>query len=171
MHISVSLVVTPELARRSYRACYPGASVERWLTAGIFLVGGLAMLITALQNSRPNLLGLVGGCAFLALGIVRVVIPARRAARLAHSAAGSAPITIVLSDTGYTVTDPDRTVTRAWSTFTSVSPVRGFWVLKTGLESPITFPTGLLDAEQTDVFQAVVRKKGLLRGQAPTQRK
>ncbi|MEU8638085.1 hypothetical protein AB0C38_38395 [Amycolatopsis sp. NPDC048633] len=164
MDISSSFVFTPEMAKRSFRACHPSAPVARWLPAGIYVVFGVVVLTIALQRSKPDPIGLVLGSAFLLLGVAWPVLQARRVARLLRPFAEPATSRIVLTDAEYAAESPGRTMTRGWTTFTSVALVRGFWVLKLEAEGKVAFPADALDATQTEVFRTAMREKGLLAG-------
>jgi hypothetical protein len=164
MDISFSFVPTPEMGKRSYRACHPSALVARWLPAGIYGVFGHAVLTIALQRSKPDPVGLVFGSALLLLAVGWPALQARRVARQLRHYAEPAPTRIVLTDVEYSVEAPGRTMTRLWTTFKRVALVRGFWVLKTESEGAIAFPADALDATQTAVFRAAMREKGLLAG-------
>ncbi|MEV6627238.1 hypothetical protein AB0M83_07740 [Amycolatopsis sp. NPDC051106] len=166
MDISFSFVPTPEMGKRSYRACHPSAPVARWLPVGMYGVFGLVVLTMALQRSKPDPVGLVFGSALLLLAVGWPVLQARRVNRQLRHYADSAPIRIVLSDVEYSAEAPGRTMTRAWTTFRRVALVRGFWVLRTESEGPLAFPADALDATQTEVFRAAMREKGLLAGSA-----
>jgi hypothetical protein len=162
--ISVSFVFTPDMAKRSFRACHPSAPVARWLPAGIYVVFGLVVLAVALQRSKPDPIGLIFGCALLLLGFGWPAFQARRVARLLRPFAEPAGSRIVLTDAEYAAESAGSAVSRRWTTFTSVAPVRGFWVLKTESEGPLAFPADALDATQTEVFRSAMREKGLLAG-------
>jgi hypothetical protein len=160
--ISFSFVFTPEMAKRSFRACHPSAPPARWLPAGIYVAFGLVVLAIAVQRSKPDPIGLVFGCALLLLGVSWPVLQARRVARLLRPFAEPSPTRIVLTDAEYAAESAERTISRLWTTFKRVSLTRGFWVLKTESEGTIAFPADLLDATQTEVFRAAMREKGLL---------
>lgn len=164
MDISFSFVFTPEMAKRSYRACHPSAPVARWLPAVIYVVLGVLALAEALRSSPPDPVGLGVGCVVLLLGLGWPALQARRIARLMRHYDEPSATRIVLSDAEYAVEAPGRTMTRLWTTFKRVALVRGFWVLKTESEGTIAFPADLLDATQTEVFRAAMREKGLLAG-------
>ncbi|WP_143168683.1 hypothetical protein [Amycolatopsis australiensis] len=162
MEISLSFVATPELAKQSYRACHPSAAVARWLPAAIYVVLGLLATAEAVRGTEPDPTGLGVGVLVLLLGIAWPALHARRVARMLRPYAEPAPTRIVLTDAGYAVEAPGRTMTRVWATFKSAALVRGFWVLKTASEGSVAFPANLLDATRTEVFRAAMREKGLL---------
>ncbi|GLY44604.1 hypothetical protein Amsp01_106270 [Amycolatopsis sp. NBRC 101858] len=164
MDISLSFVFTPEMAKRSFRACHPSAPVARWLPAGIYVVLGVLVLAEALQGATPDPVGLGVGGVVLLLGLGWPVLQARRISRRLRSFDEPGATRIVLTDAEYAAESPGRTMTRAWTTFTNVALVRGFWVLKIEAEGKIAFPADLLDAAQTDTFRAAMRAKGLLAG-------
>lgn len=164
MDISFSFVYTPELAKRSFRACHPSAPVARWLPAAIYVVLGVLVLTEAFQGAEPDPVGLAVGGVVLLLGLGWPVIQARRISRRLKAFTEPGTTRIVLTDAEYAAEMPGRTMTRAWSTFTSVVLVRGFWVLKLEAEGKIAFPADLLDAPRTDAFRAAMLEKGLLGG-------
>ncbi|WP_284742228.1 hypothetical protein [Amycolatopsis sp. RTGN1] len=164
MDISFSFVFTPEMAKRSYRACHPSAPVARWLPAVIYVVLGVLALAEALRSSPPDPVGLGVGCVVLLLGLGWPVFQARRIARLLRPFAEPATSRIVLTNAEYAAESPGRTMTREWATFKSVALVRGFWVLKIEAEGKVAFPADALDAPRTEVFRAAMREKGLLAG-------
>jgi hypothetical protein len=164
--ISSSFVFTPEMAKRSFRACHPSAPVARWLPAGIYVVLGVLALTEALQGAKPDPVGLGVGGVVLLLGLGWPVIQARRISKRLRYFEEPGATRIVLTDAEYAAESPGRTMTRAWTTFKSVALVRGFWVLKLEAEGKIAFPADALDATQTEVFRAAMREKGLLAGSA-----
>lgn len=105
-----------------------------------------------------------GEAVVLLLGLGWPVLQARRISRRLRSFDEPGATRIVLTDAEYAAESPGRTMTRAWTTFTNVALVRGFWVLKIEAEGKIAFPADLLDTTQTEVFRAAMRAKGLLAG-------
>lgn len=134
-------------ALRSYRACHRVAVVGGYAACFVLVVGGIV---------TRSLLLIVVGAVILAWSEFSV----RRQLRTYRH---GNPGTVVITEDEYRVMTGDRRVTRTWATFESVRRRGGFWVLRISHVAAMALPTRALDANQTAVFEDLLRRKGLLR--------
>ena len=134
---------------RSYRACHRTAYIGRWvLGIGAVIVG------VAIQSPGLVVAGLVGWFV--------MEFSVRR--QLRDYLGGPREVTLTMTEDEYKTQGPDRATARTWSTFHNVSRVGAFWVLRISNVAAMAIPVEALDAEQTEAFEALVRRKGLLAG-------
>ena len=77
---------------------------------------------------------------------------------------GVRTVTVTMTDEEYRTQGPDRATARTWTTFQRVGRVGDFWVLRISNAAAMSLPVSALNSQQTSEFEALVRRKGLLRG-------
>lgn len=61
----------------------------------------------------------------------------------------------------YRTQGPDRSTSRTWATFRSVSRVGDFWVLRVSPQMAMGLPVAALNEQQTTAFLTLLQEKGL----------
>jgi hypothetical protein len=88
--------------------------------------------------------------------------------QLAPYLVGEREVTVTMTDTEYRTQGPDRSTSRTWTTFRSVSRVGDFWVLRVSPQMAMGLPVAALNDQQTTAFLALLREKGLDRTMSPS---
>ncbi|SEL14303.1 hypothetical protein [Streptacidiphilus jiangxiensis] len=157
--IVTSFTSSPEMVLRSYRACHRSRYLNRLALMITCATVGLIEVAISLNGSFPvrwaGVALALWGVAFFAWRELSV----RR--QLAPYLKGSRQVTITLTETEYRTQGPDRATARTWTTFSSVTRVGDFWVLRLSPQAAMGLPVSALDEQQTAAFTALMREKGL----------
>lgn len=109
---------------------------------------------------KPSLLG--PGVVLALYGVVFFMLRERAVRKqLAPYLKTTGEVTITLTDTEYRTQGPDRATARTWTTFSSVSRVDDFWVLRVSPQMAMGLPASALDEQQTAAFVSLMEEKGL----------
>ncbi|MFE2063768.1 hypothetical protein ACFXDH_15385 [Streptomyces sp. NPDC059467] len=162
--ITTTFVTTPAMVLRSYRACSRRGYVQRVaISTGLLLVGGGLCVAGA---TVPD--GVPAGTVLVLWGAGFFLLRERSVRRqLAPYLAGERKVTVTMTDTEYRTQGPDRSTSRTWTTFRSVSRVGDFWVLRVSPQLATGLPVAALDEQQTAAFLTLLREKGLDRTTSP----
>jgi hypothetical protein len=157
--IVTTFTFTPDLVLQSYRACHRRLYRNRVALVITCVTVGLAEVAISLAGVFPLLWpGVVlalYGIAFFAWrehSVRKQLAPYRQGAR---------QVTITLTETEYRTQGPDRATARTWTTFSSVSRVGDFWVLRVSPQMAMGLPASALDEQQTVAFTTLIKEKGL----------
>ncbi|MET8955778.1 hypothetical protein ACWEO4_38850 [Streptomyces sp. NPDC004393] len=165
MPITTTFVTTPAMVLRSYRACARRVYIQRLvITIGLLVVGG-GMCVAGLAGVR----GVAPfGAASMLWGAGFFLLRERSVRRqLAPYLAGEREVTVTMTDTEYRTQGADRSTSRTWTTFRSVSRVGDFWVLRVSPQMAMGLPVAALNEQQTAAFLELLRDKGLDRTMSP----
>lgn len=165
MPITTTFVTTPAMVLRSYRACARRGYIQRLvITIGLLVVGG-GMCVAGLAGVR----GAVPiGAVLMLCGAGSFLLRERSVRRqLAPYLVGEREVTVTMTDTEYRTQGADRSTSRTWTTFRSVSRVGDFWVLRVSSQMAMGLPVAALNDQQTAAFLELLRKKGLDRTMSP----
>lgn len=157
--IVTTFTSTPDMVMRSYRACHRRGYRNRLVLMLTCVIVGLAEIAIAISAIRPLLWP---GVVLALYGLAFFALRERSVRKqLAPYLRGSREVTITLTDTEYRTQGPDQATARTWTTFTSVSRVGDFWVLRLSAQAAMGLPTSALDERQTKTFLSLIRAKGL----------
>ena len=148
MEIATTFTTDPKSVLRSYRACHP---------AGVAVRSVLAVALVLLGIFEQSIFQVVFGVFVFAFGEISV----RR--QLKPYLQAPRTVTVTMTEDEYKTQGPDRATSRTWTTFQSVRRRGEFWVLRISNAAAMALPTAALDAEQTGAFEALMRRKGLLK--------
>ncbi|MFJ9706198.1 hypothetical protein [Streptomyces sp. NPDC101234] len=127
------------------------------ICTGLLLVGGVLCVAGA---QVPN--GVPAGTVLVLWGAGFFLLRERSVRRqLAPYLVGERKVTVTMTDTEYRTQGPDRSTSRTWTTFRSVSRVGGFWMLRVSPQLAMGLPVAALDEQQTAAFLTLLREKGL----------
>lgn len=161
--IVTTFTSTPELALRSYRACHRRGYLSRLAVTVICVIVGLGQVVVALAGvgAQPGA-QLLPGVVLAVYGVFFFAFRERSVRKqLAAYLGGSRDVTFTLTDTECRTQGGDRATTRTWTTFSGVSRVGDFWVLRVSPQMAMGLPTSALDEQQTATFVSLIQEKGL----------
>lgn len=162
--ITTTFVITPAMVLRSYPACSRRGYVRRVvISTGLLLVGG----VLCVAGTRvPD--GVPAGTVLVLWGAGLFLLRERSVRRQpAPYLVGERKVTVTMTDTEYRTQGPDRSTSRTWTTFRSVSRVGDFWVLRVSPQLAMSLPVAALDEQQKAAFLTLLWEKGLDRTTSP----
>jgi hypothetical protein len=146
---------------RSYRACHRRGYRNRIALVATSVTVGLVEAAIGVAF-KPSLLW--PGVALALYGAGFFLLRERAVRKqLAPYLKTTREVTITLTDAEYRTQGPDRSTARTWTTFSNVSRVDDFWVLRVSPQMAMGLPTSALDDQQTAAFVSLINEKGLNR--------
>jgi hypothetical protein len=149
VEITVTYTVTPEMDLQAYRAAVSLPVRLFWMMPAVLMVA----------------VGLLASDVFaVALGIGFAVVGTgqrRRAWVARHSFIGQ-PLTVTLTAEGIDMQRPDFGQRFAWRAFRAVERSGGWWVFRRSLTIWVALPESVLNGEQTQQLEGLLRQRSLL---------
>ncbi|OIJ63673.1 YcxB family protein [Streptomyces mangrovisoli] len=157
--IVTTFVSTPATVLGSYRACARRGYVQRLVISIGFVLLGAGVCVAGIAQAGGSV---SAGVVFMLWGAGFFLLRERSVRRqLAPYLVGDREVTVTMTDTEYRTHGPDRSTSRTWTTFRSVSRVGDFWVLRVSPQMAMGLPVAALDERQTAAFLALLGEKGL----------